>query len=95
MLISIKITPANPSIAIGASQQFTATGTYSDASTQDLTSTVIWRSSNNMVATISNAAGSKGLAVGVRNGVATISAVDNATTVSAVATLTVLFNMPH
>ena len=29
--------PANPSIALGTTQQFTATGTYSDNSTQDLT----------------------------------------------------------
>jgi hypothetical protein len=37
-LQSIAVTPASPSIAKGATQQFTATGTYSDSSTQNLTS---------------------------------------------------------
>jgi hypothetical protein len=36
-LVSISVTPANPSIAKGLNQQFTATGTYSDSSTQNLT----------------------------------------------------------
>ena len=56
-LTSIAVTPANPSILIGASQQFTATGTYSDGSTQNLTSQATWTSSNTGVATI-NASGS-------------------------------------
>ncbi len=38
-LVSISITPSNPSIAAGTTVQFHATGTYSDGSTQDLTST--------------------------------------------------------
>src|SRR5207245_2393393 len=33
-LVSIAVTPANPSISKGATQQFTATGTFSDSSTQ-------------------------------------------------------------
>ena len=37
-LLSIAVTPANPSIATGTTQQFTATGTFSDNSTQNLTS---------------------------------------------------------
>ena len=41
-LQSIAVTPANPSIAKGPTQQFTATGTYSDSSTQNLTSQVTW-----------------------------------------------------
>jgi ABC-type proline/glycine betaine transport system permease subunit len=36
-LQSIAVTPANPSIAKGRTQQFTATGTFSDNSTQDHT----------------------------------------------------------
>ena len=56
-LTSIAVTPANPSILTGASQQFTATGTYSDGSTQNITSQATWTSSNTGVATI-NAEGS-------------------------------------
>src|SRR5207253_3015851 len=36
-LVSIAVTPASPSIAAGTGKQFTATGTYTDNSTQDLT----------------------------------------------------------
>jgi phage tail sheath protein FI len=39
-LVSLAVTPASPRIPVGATQQFTATGTYSDGSTLDLTSSV-------------------------------------------------------
>ena len=45
-LTSISVTPANPSIPAGQTQQLTATGTYSDGSTQDLTNTATWSSSD-------------------------------------------------
>ncbi len=51
-LTSIAITPMNPSVYPGNTQQFVATGTYSDSSTQDITSAVTWSSSNPAVATI-------------------------------------------
>ena len=44
-LTSIAMTPANPGHTAGASQQFTATGTYSDGTTQNLTSQATWSSS--------------------------------------------------
>ena len=72
-LTSIAVTPANPSLARGTTQQLTATGTYSDATTQNLTSQVTWSSSAATVATVSNAAGSKGLATAVNTGTATLS----------------------
>lgn len=52
-LQSIAITPANPTIAKGVAQQFTAIGTYSDASTADITTSVQWTSSDTGKATIS------------------------------------------
>ena len=64
-LVSIEVTPADASIADGTTQQFTATGVYTDASTQDLTTEVTWASSDDAVATVSNAADSKGLATAV------------------------------
>jgi urocanate hydratase len=63
-LVSIDVAPSNPSIASGTTQQFTAIGTYADASQQNLTTSVTWSSSNTGVATISNAGGSEGLAAG-------------------------------
>ncbi len=74
VLVSIQVTPTNPSVAAGRSQQFTATGTFSDATTQNLTTQVTWASSDTAVATVSNAAGSQGLATTLRAGTATISA---------------------
>ena len=75
-LNSIAVTPANPTIQAGATQQFTATGTYSDNSTKDITSQATWASSNTAVATISPA----GLASGVSAGATTISATQNGIT---------------
>jgi urocanate hydratase len=86
-LVSIAVTPANPSIADGLSEQFTATGTYTDNSTQNLTTQVTWASSNTSVSTISNAGGSQGLASSAAAGNTTISAVSGA--ISGSTTLTV------
>jgi predicted GH43/DUF377 family glycosyl hydrolase len=70
-LSSIAVTPSSPvSLAAGLTQQFMATGTYSDSSTADITSLVTWASDNNAVATISSA----GLAIGVAAGTANITA---------------------
>jgi len=92
-LQSIAITPANPSIANGSTQQFTATGTYSDGTTQNLTTTVTWSSSSTGVATISNSAGSKGLATAVGAGTTTITgtsgSVSNHTTLTVTGSSTV------
>ena len=73
-LVSIAITPANPSIAASTSEQFIATGTYSDNSTQNLTSQVTWASSSPSVATVSTTAPTKGLASAVSAGTTSISA---------------------
>src|SRR5581483_1975595 len=74
-LVSIEIDPAAPTIARGLTQQFTATGLYTDNSTQDLTASVTWSSSKASVATISNASGSAGLATSHAVGSTTIGAV--------------------
>ena len=49
-LISIAVSPASGAIANGAVQQFTARGTFSDKTVKDITSSVVWRSSNTGVA---------------------------------------------
>ena len=53
-LISIAITPTTLSISAGLTQQLTATGTWSDGSTKNLTNAVTWLSSDQSVATVSN-----------------------------------------
>lgn len=89
VLVSISINPAAPSIALGTSQPFTATGVYSDNSTQDLTTTVNWTSGTPAVATISNAGLTKGTASSVSVGSTEIKATDPTTGIFGTATLTV------
>jgi hypothetical protein len=86
-LVSIAVTPALPSIAKGTSQQFVATGTYTDATAQIITDTVTWDSATAATATISNAAGSHGLATGADVGTSVITATLG--TVHGMTTLTV------
>jgi plastocyanin len=76
-LDSIGVTPANPSVPKGLTEQFDATGTYSDGTTKDLTTQVTWGSAAITSATISNASGSKGLATAVAPGTSTITAMLN------------------
>ena len=54
------------------------TGTYTDASTQNLTSMVTWGSATEAAATISNAAASKGLATTIAAGTSQITATSGA-----------------
>lgn len=74
VLTAIAVTPSTPSIPTGSDQRFVATGIFSDNTTQDVTAQVVWSSANTTAATISNAAGSEGLATGLAPGSATISA---------------------
>jgi uncharacterized protein YjdB len=69
-LVSIAITPANAALLLGTLQQFTATGTYSDHSSQDITDSVTWSSSDISVASIAGG----GLATALTLGSVTISA---------------------
>src|SRR6185369_10064344 len=83
-LQSIAVTPANPSLAKGLTQQFTATGTFSDNSTEDLTAQVTWASATPATATID----SSGLATAIALGTSTISATLGGVTGSTVLTVT-------
>jgi len=81
-LVSIAVTPANPSMAIGTTKQFTATGTFSDTSTQDITASVLWSSSNAAVATISNQGLASSNATGTTTIAATFGSVSGSTTLT-------------
>src|SRR5216117_1995631 len=69
-LTLLQVTPGNASVAASSTQQFSATGKYSDGSSKDLTSSVLWSSSDTSVASVNNA----GLATGVVVGVVTVTA---------------------
>jgi 6-phosphogluconolactonase (cycloisomerase 2 family) len=87
-LVSIAVTPANPSIPKGLTQTFIATGTFSDGTTQNLTATAVWNSATPAVATITNAPQAAGVATGVTAGTSVITATQGAI-VSAPTMLTV------
>jgi len=71
-LVAFDVESASPaSLAIGATQQFTATGTYSDGSTGDITARVAWVIDTTGTVTID----STGKATGVVVGTAKIKAV--------------------
>jgi hypothetical protein len=69
-ITSIAVTPANATISVGGTQQYTGTATYSDNSTADITSQATWTSSNTLVASM----GSMSLATGLAQGSTTITA---------------------
>ena len=74
-LVSLTISPANTTIPLGLSAQFSAQGTYTDGSVQDLTSEVTWLSDDESVVVVSNAESFNGLASSVALGSSAISAI--------------------
>jgi hypothetical protein len=90
--VSIAVIPANASVPVGGTQQFIATGTYTDASTQILTLTATWTTTplSSTVASISNVNGFNGLATALAiGGPITITATDPVTKIFGTASLTV------
>jgi hypothetical protein len=70
-ITGVKLTPANPTIAVSATQQFALTATYLDGQTSNVTtSDTTYASDNKAVATVS----ASGLATAVAIGTANISA---------------------
>lgn len=76
-LTAIDVSPQDGTVQKNGTLQFTATGTYQDGSTQDLTDSVEWFTTRATVAAI----GSGGLATGVNCGLTIISALDPATVI--------------
>jgi hypothetical protein len=70
VLVSIAVNPPISSISLGDKEQLSALGSYDDGSTQDLTSTASWQTSQSFVLTMSQT----GMAAGQNVGSATVSA---------------------
>ena len=81
-LVSIAVTPGNPSIPVGATKQFAASGILSDGTSHDISTQVTWSSSNAPVATVN----SSGLATAV-GGVGTSSITAASGSISGTTTL--------
>lgn len=74
-LMSLSVSPQNTTVAAGLTQQFTATGSFSDGSSQAL-STVTWLTSDETVAT----ADAAGLVTTLKQGTVTITAASGSIT---------------
>ncbi len=66
---ALSVTPTNPSIAVGTQVAATATATFSDMTTQDVSSGVEWTSTDNGIASVTT-----GIVKGLAKGSVTISA---------------------
>lgn len=95
VLQTIAVTPAGLTISAGQTKQFKATGSYSDGTSQDLTATANWYSSNPTAVYPVTPSGAylptPGLYLGQTDGTSTITASSSAglTTISGTTTLTV------
>ena len=69
-VVSLVVTPKDPSIVQETAQQFTATATFSDSTVMNISSVADWSSSNTNTATING----NGAATGVSPGTVTITA---------------------
>jgi hypothetical protein len=88
-LVSLAVTPSNPSIAAGSSQAFAALGTFSNGSSASLTTSAVWSVSGAPgVASISNSGGTQGVAQGLAAGTATVTATIGTTSGSTQLTVT-------
>lgn len=64
-LVSLEIAPVNVVLQAGQTQQFTATGHYSDGGTENLTAAAAFSTTDPDVATVNNTGLAKGIAAGV------------------------------
>lgn len=87
VISSINVNPANSTIEAGASQQFIATGTFSDDSQQDITDLAAWLVTDNNVGTISNTSGNRGLFISTDSGNTFIEATFNSVSGQALLTI--------
>jgi 6-phosphogluconolactonase (cycloisomerase 2 family) len=78
-LQSISVTPVDPSVVLGATQQFAATGHYSDGSAADLSSQVTWASGTLATATVAPGGLATSLAAGTSSITATLGAFSDST----------------
>jgi trimeric autotransporter adhesin len=84
------VTPAVGNIPVGETDQYTATGIYSDGSEQVLTDSVTWSTSSSTYLTVSNAAGFQGEVTAVATGAGTVTATDPSSGTFGVAAVTIL-----
>jgi hypothetical protein len=63
-LVSLKVTPAPANVSLSSRQQFVATGSFDDGTTQNIAATAIWNSSNPAIARVTSVGAVTGLGLG-------------------------------
>src|SRR5271166_2084543 len=96
-LLSITVSPSDLSVVLGNDMQLTATGTFTDKSTQDLTNLVTWASSQPGVAIVSSSGLAVSRSVGTSAITATLDSVNASTplTVSSAGLVSIAVNENH
>jgi len=84
-LTTLTVTPVTPSVVAGSTLQLTATGTYDDGSSKNVSGTASWSTSDATIATVNTA----GLLTGIAQGTATITASSGAISGTTTATIQV------
>jgi Big-like domain-containing protein len=87
-ITEIQVTPFDRTVALGFPIQYQAVAIYSDGTSRQVTNMSTWQSSNPMVAAVSNAFGSQGLATPLGPGMTMISATFMGVTGSTTLTVT-------
>jgi len=81
-LVSLSIQPANPTVPLRTSKQLSAVGTFDDGSSQDISTTVLWNSSDSRLGRVSSAGALTGVGIGTAQITATASGLSNSTNVT-------------
>ncbi|MGD0759475.1 MAG: Ig-like domain-containing protein, partial [Candidatus Sulfotelmatobacter sp.] len=89
-LASVSVTSSAPSVAVGATRQFTATATYSDGSTANISSTAAWTTATPAFATINSSGLATGVAVGSTIVTASLSGISGSESLTITATTAAL-----
>jgi len=89
-LTAVSIAPGNSILILGTAQQFTATATYSDKTTRDITASATWSTATTSIATVSNKTGREGVVTSRGVGSSIVTATYNSVSGNATATVNAL-----
>lgn len=87
-IVSIAVNPANSILTVGGAKQFSATATYSNGVTQNISSQARWVSTDTSVAAVNSGGLSSGLAVGTTQISASLGGVTGSTLLTVTTTMT-------
>jgi hypothetical protein len=91
VLTSISLSPAGPTVPLGSTLQLSVTGTFSDGSTQDVTSQVTWSIATPAIASITGGGVASGQQVGTTGVEALLNGVQTSDTLTVQPLLTVSY----